>query len=425
MAVEGFEVLHDSSKSFWKTRSNIEILICSHNKYLCIEIIAYNAETGIEAPRLYVSSALLATKLNMDDLQNNLVKKKESLIRQKKSFTHPEISKLVYNEMMVNFILTRLNISPGVDLKTDLKMVLTPMVSDEVTDGTNELDIICSMPSGLKPVITTYQKNLSSEEILLAQYRLKSEQINLMEATRLAELLASSSDAFKVMLEEQRRRSDALKAMSKYRLLWIKAIDRVLRQNFIEKVKSRLFKSSIADWFHTILEPDAFALAKIEAARESLLKEEAAAVTKSLKKQLRRSLDNSELPGLNSTANDKTSTSQGLPSQGLTKLPEINYHPRDVSKASVVGTAARVRRSGTRRTFDASEHKATTVMSHISHDPNAAPPSISQSFVDVVSKSLVPIMLSVVDDDDNLSVSTVKHRSERKASSGKTRRARM
>jgi len=246
-----------------------------------------------------------------------------------------------------------------------------------------------------------------------------------MEATRLAELLASSSDAFKVMLEEQRRRSDVLKAMSKYRLLWIKAIDRVLRQNFIEKVKSRLFKSSIADWFHTILEPDAFALAKIEAARESLLKEEAAAVTKSLKKQLRRSLDNSELPGLNSTANDKTSTSQGLPSQGLTKLPEINYHPRDVSKASVVGTAARVRRSGTRRTFDASEHKATTVMSHISHDPNAAPPSISQSFVDVVSKSLVPIMLSVVDDDDNLSVSTVKHRSERKASSGKTRRARM
>ena len=159
VAVEGLEVLHDGLKSYWKTRSNLDILICSHNKFLCIEIIAYNAETGIEAPRLYVSSALLATKLNMDDLQNNLVKKKESLIRQKKSFTHPEISKLVYNEMMVNFILTRLGISSGVDLKTDLKMVLTPMVSDETNEDTNDLDIICPMPFGLKPVITTYQRN--------------------------------------------------------------------------------------------------------------------------------------------------------------------------------------------------------------------------------------------------------------------------
>jgi hypothetical protein len=95
----------------------------------------------------------------MDDLQNNLVKKKESLIRQKKSLTHPEISKLVYNEMMVNFILTRLSISSGVDLKTDLKMVLTPMASDETNKDTNDLDIICPMPFGLKPVITTYQRN--------------------------------------------------------------------------------------------------------------------------------------------------------------------------------------------------------------------------------------------------------------------------
>ena len=159
VAVEGLEVLHDGLKSYWKTRSNLDILICSHNKFLCIEIIAYNAETGIEAPRLYVSSALLATKLNIDDLQNNVVKKKESLIRQKKSFTHPEINKLVYNEMMVNFILTRLGISSGVDLKTDLKMVLTPMVSDETNEDTNDLDIICPMPFGLKPVITTYQRN--------------------------------------------------------------------------------------------------------------------------------------------------------------------------------------------------------------------------------------------------------------------------
>jgi len=418
--VEGLEVLHDGLKSYWKTRSNLDILICSHNKFLCIEIIAYNAETGIEAPRLYVSSALLATKLNIDDLQNNVVKKKESLIRQKKSFTHPEISKLVYNEMMVNFILTRLGISSDVDLKTDLKMVLTPMVSDETNEDTNDLDIICPMPFGLKPVITTYKRNFSPEEIILAQYKLKSEQINLVEATHLAELVVSSSDAFKVMLDEQCRRSEALKTMSKYRLLWISAIDKVLRQNFIEKVRARLLNSSIADWYRKIIEPDAFAIIRIEAARQNRLTD-----TKSRQKHLRRSLDNSELlPGLKPKANEKIS--QGLPSYPSTKLPEINSHHRDVKKTSTVeGTARVMRRSGTRRTFDVSDHKASSASPHIAFDPDAGPPSITQSFIDAVSKSLVPLVLSVVDNDD-LSVATVNnHHNEKKKTYGKTRRARM
>jgi hypothetical protein len=260
----------------------------------------------------------------------------------------------------------------------------------------------------------------SPEEIILAQYKLKTEQINLMEATRLAELLSSSSDAFKVMLDEQRRRSEALKAMSKYRLLWISAIDKVLRQNFIEKVRARLLHSSIADWYRKMVEPDSFAIARIEAARQNLRTE-----TKSRKKHLRRSLDNSELlPGLNPNANEKISP--GLPSYAATKLPEINNHPRDVNKSSAVeGTPRVVRRSGgTRRTFDVSEHKASSTTPHIVFDPDAVPPSITQSFVDAVSKSLVPLMLSVVDDDD-LSVATLKHRNEKKKTSRKTRRARM
>ena len=157
--VDGCEVLHDGIKSYWKYRTNLEILICSHNKYLCIEIIAYNADTGIEAPRLYVNSALLTTKINMDDFENNVAKKKEVIIRQKKSCNNSEISKLVYNEMMVSYILTRLNISPGVDLKTDLKIVLTPMISDVTNEATGDLDIISFMPYGLKPVVTTYHKN--------------------------------------------------------------------------------------------------------------------------------------------------------------------------------------------------------------------------------------------------------------------------
>jgi hypothetical protein len=218
-----------------------------------------------------------------------------------------------------------------------------------------------------------------------------------MEATRLAELVVSSSDAFKVMLDDQRHRSEALKAMSKYRLLWISAIEKVLRQNFIEKVRVRLLNSSIADWYRKMMEPDARTKARIEAARMKHQKD-----NKTHKKQLRRSLDNSELlPGLKPKATDRDrAPPQLFPSQGTPKLPDINNHPRGVH---------RVRKNAIRRTFDSSEHKLVLhndpiALPHIPYNPFAAPPSIAQSFIDIVSRPQPTRMLplSMVDNVDTI-----------------------
>lgn len=177
---DGFEILFDGSKSYWKTRSNLDILVASHKKQLCIEVVAYNAEIGVEAPRLYISSMMLSTKINPqgDDFVAKLSAKKEAFNRQKKSYSVPELTKEVYNELMLDYIMRRLNVvSEGVDLAKELKMTITPQSGDAVKeDDPTQVDFIIEMPPTLTPVAVTYQKKARfvfclCSKILFLSYR--------------------------------------------------------------------------------------------------------------------------------------------------------------------------------------------------------------------------------------------------------------
>ena len=71
--------------------------------------------------------------------------------------------------------------------------------------------------------------------------QLEVESMELKRATRLAELATSSVDGFKAMLAEKMKlESEMKKKFTVARLRWIKAINRVLIQNYVQKVKHRL-----------------------------------------------------------------------------------------------------------------------------------------------------------------------------------------
>jgi len=328
VAGDGFDVLFDGSKAFWKTRSNLDILIASHKKQLCIEVVAYNAEVGVEAPRIYLSSMLLSTKINpqSEEFVSKLGAKKEAFNRQKKSYSVPELTKEVYNELILNYIMQRLNVvSEGIDLTKELKMTIAAMTGDTVKeDETGEVDFIIKAPPNLTPVTVNYTKKASASEISRAQFKLQAENTALRNATRLAELTASATENFKAMMEEKRRIAMEMRAYSKARLRWIKAINRILIQNYIAAVTRRLLNSSFADWYNAIVEKvaaeeaaeaEAAAAAEKAAAleRESIARQrsilQANVSSKSSRnnggdraknKVARRSLDNSQLgqPGM-------------------------------------------------------------------------------------------------------------------------------
>jgi hypothetical protein len=172
----------------------------------------------------------------------------------------------------------------------------------------------------------------SASEISRAQHKLQSESAALKNATRLAELATSATENFKAMMEEQRRIAQEMRAMSKPRLRWIKAIRRVMTLNYIANAKKRLLNSSFAEWFMILMakaaaeeaaEAEARAAEEKAAAaeRESLARQRSIlaanasskssrsnAADRSKNKVARRSLDNSQLPSLSTAQLPSLST---------------------------------------------------------------------------------------------------------------------
>lgn len=155
----GVEVYHEGSKSYWKARANVDVIIVSHSKHLCVEIIVYDPEKDREANRIYVSSILLAGKADQVELQAKLAEKKESLIRQKKLVNATQLTKDLLIQSMTNFLLHRLQITYNTPEKFEIE--LTPNSSDDtvVEDEKVYLDIVCPVrPTSLVPLETHFSK---------------------------------------------------------------------------------------------------------------------------------------------------------------------------------------------------------------------------------------------------------------------------
>lgn len=240
VASPAFEAQYEGSKTFWKTRTNLEILILSHAKHNCLELIAFDPEKGVEAPHIYINAALLVSKLDQNEIKLKVEEKKEALIRQKKAANVAQIQKEIVVNGMNQFIINRLQIVDG-DNTTSLHIHLPPMSGDIVNEATKELDVIIPIPAGLAGVTTCFQKKVTNNDIKAALDQLEAENAELKRATYLAELGTSSVDGFKLMLAEKMRLENEMKKkFSVPRLRWIKAINRVLVQNYVHKVRVRL-----------------------------------------------------------------------------------------------------------------------------------------------------------------------------------------
>lgn len=239
--IAGVELYHEGSKSYWKVRANVDIIIVCHTAAHCVEVIVYDPERNLEANRIYLNSILLAGKADQKEVQAKLTEKKEAFLRQKKLFCVTQLTKELLTQAMVNYILMRLQIGTLTDSKFDVS--LTPTTNDTIHDG--KLDVIMDKPATLTPLACQFTKKVKSADINMTLAHLKNESKALKSATRIAELATSSVDGFKLMMEKKRLEKELLNNYSSARLHWIRAINRVLIQNYIEKVKVRLIKMGL------------------------------------------------------------------------------------------------------------------------------------------------------------------------------------
>jgi hypothetical protein len=160
-AKDDFEVLMDGSKTFWRDRVCLDILIVSHPGQKCIEVAAYNAVIGVEAPRIYISSEVLAAKINSNrmEFEEKLKEAQEEVdLRKRKTCNAADLKKQVYRELVVSYILLRLTVVKDIDLSKDLRVQLSCIRNQAVSNEDVNKDVICVMPEHLYPVKVTFAK---------------------------------------------------------------------------------------------------------------------------------------------------------------------------------------------------------------------------------------------------------------------------
>lgn len=311
--VQSPEVLFDGSKTFWKTRISLDLVLVLHPRQHCIEIIAHHTELG-QVHRLYVSSILVFAKLDQNDLQLRVSEKKEVFIKQRKPVNIPQITKEVIFSCVSNFLQSRLQYSISEDETFTIQ--IQPQLGDTVIeDPSPHVDFLLGdAPQGLEPFAKSFQKKISSKEISSALSSLKTSAEELKRATRYAELATSSVDGFKLMLAEKMKlEADMKKLFSVARLRWIKAINRVLIQNYCNKVRERL------------------GIYPAEATEEK--KEEVVSFGGSPRKRtraLRKSIDNSDFSKLSEDNNGRlpaiahTSNGESVNSSGINRTASLD-----------------------------------------------------------------------------------------------------
>ncbi len=149
-------VLLDGSKTFWKTRNYLKILIINHVKLSCLEVIAYDPADGIEYPRIYLDTALIATKLDQELIEQSYATKKEALNRKKITKSRDELLNEIQTHMIMQFAYVRVNLNAdSPDGKTFVN--LQPSFDDIMVEGIDceKIDVEREKPDDLVPFAHT------------------------------------------------------------------------------------------------------------------------------------------------------------------------------------------------------------------------------------------------------------------------------
>ncbi|RYH05912.1 hypothetical protein EON65_43550 [archaeon] len=156
------EVIFEGSKTYWKARTTLEILIAFHLKQACYEVIVFHPDVGKEAPRIYLSAPILASKIDQKELQQRIADKKEAFIRSKKPANQVQITKECLEALIVQFVLNRLNIILGT-APEDFSMAILPQTGDVIEDEEKRrMDVeLARKPDNVVPLESSFQKKIT------------------------------------------------------------------------------------------------------------------------------------------------------------------------------------------------------------------------------------------------------------------------
>lgn len=130
------EVIFEGVKTFWKTKSSLDVLIIHHHFWDAIEVLAFDPAIDCQAPRIYLSYSDILAKIHSK-------KHKYSL-----DFSMFYVDKVQQKHDVSSFLFNHLTIEEYLPVTRSFTVAIRSSFPEE---GYSELSIICDKPVGLVP----------------------------------------------------------------------------------------------------------------------------------------------------------------------------------------------------------------------------------------------------------------------------------
>lgn len=146
----GTKIIFQGVKFYWRTRNTIDVTVVEHEEQTTTEIVLFDPSLGGESPRIYLSSPVLFSKLDHDDIELQLSFAKRNCVPITEKFMDT-----IMNKAKSDFILNRLVITEySVELK---KVVVSFQLSGVDCDSAG---LICEKPQVFEPFKTVHHQTL-------------------------------------------------------------------------------------------------------------------------------------------------------------------------------------------------------------------------------------------------------------------------
>ena len=123
-------VIFDGAKFFWRTRNNVDILIVEHKAHEIFELIFYAPSFNVEAPRIYIDSKILMTKVDNDGIEAKLSFAKGNGVPLTEKFYAGVVHKVVSDYIMSRIIMK--------EFSTEEKKIVIELTNGDVSGVLNK-----------------------------------------------------------------------------------------------------------------------------------------------------------------------------------------------------------------------------------------------------------------------------------------------
>lgn len=149
---------YESSKIFWKERITLDLFMKKYDAEQCLELFAFCTTTGLESNHLYFDFIKIKSQVNPVHVQEHLEHVKEQKLRSRKSFYVGKESEEYIKQFIINYILSRLEIS--VLTNEILEICLKNSFYDQILDFTQTIDVSMEKPKSIGPSTLSRKKSL-------------------------------------------------------------------------------------------------------------------------------------------------------------------------------------------------------------------------------------------------------------------------